>query len=191
MGDLVMAGKRNAAGPRIGEEAVRASTGKSWAEWFGLLDAAGAATMDHRAIVAWLVENHEVGGWWRQMVAVSYEQARGLRAVHEKPDGYEISVSRTVAVDAATLFAAWTDGRMRRGWLPDAAISFRAQVPGKSLRFAWIDGKSDVHATFQSKGAGKCAVNVQQRKLPSAAAAKRMKSHWAAALDALKQQLEG
>lgn len=186
-----MVAKGNPVGPKIGDDAVRAATGKPWAEWFDLLDAAGAAGMDHREIVAWLTKEHGIGSWWRQMVAVTYEQTRGLRAVHEKRAGFEISVSRTVAVDVATLFAAWTDRRRRRAWLPDATISFRSQVPGKSLRFDWIDGESDVHAAFQPKGAGKCAVNVQHARLPSAAAAARMKDYWATVLDALKQRLEG
>jgi hypothetical protein len=186
-----MVSKKNAVGPKIGDEAVRAATGMSWADWFAALDAAGARAMDHRGIVAWLAEGHALGSWWRQMVAVTYEQARGMRAVHEKPAGFEISVTRTLAVDAATLFAAWTDARKRHGWLPDAAITFRAKTVGKSLRFSWVDGKSDVHAAFHSKGSGKCAVNVQHAKLGSAAAAKRMKIYWSAALDALKAKLEG
>ncbi len=76
--------KTNATGLRIGDEAVRASTGKSWKEWYAALDEAGAAKLSHREIVAWLAEKHGVGGWWRQMVAVSYEQARGAaRAARE------------------------------------------------------------------------------------------------------------
>lgn len=182
--------KKRPVGPRIGDDAVRAATGKSWEDWFEFLDAADARTMDHREIVAWLVREHGMGSWWRQMVAVTYEQARGLRAVHEKPAGYEISVSRTIAVDLATLFAAWTDARKRRGWLPDPGIAFRSRTDGKSLRFAWVDGKSDVHAAFQARGEGKCSVNVQHARLASAAAAKRMKIYWSGALDALRAKLE-
>jgi uncharacterized protein YndB with AHSA1/START domain len=182
--------KTKETGLRIGDDAVRASTGKSWKEWFALLDAAKASNMDHREIAAWLVEHHDLGGWWQQMVAVSYEQARGLRAPHQKPDGFEISVSRTIATAGETLFAAWTDARRRRSWLPDAGITIRKSTAAKSLRFDWVDGKSDVETAFQPKGAGKCVVVVQHRKLPSATAAKKMKVYWAAALDALKEQLE-
>ena len=33
---------------RIADERVREKTGKGWAEWFTLLDRAGAATMSHK-----------------------------------------------------------------------------------------------------------------------------------------------
>ena len=32
-------------GPRMSDEAVKAKTGKSWKEWFALLDKAGAKKM--------------------------------------------------------------------------------------------------------------------------------------------------
>ncbi len=183
--------RTNATGLRIGDDAVRASTGKSWKEWYAALDEAGAAKLNHREIVAWLAENHGVGGWWRQMVAVSYEQARGLRAPHEKPGGFEISVSRTAAGTVEHLFAAWSDARKRKRWLPDTAFTIRRSTAGKSLRFTWVDGKSDVNVAFSAKGTGKCMVVVQHAKLPSAAAAKKMKAYWASALDSLKEQTEG
>ena len=36
--------------PGIGDEAVRAKTGRDWAEWLAVLDAAGAAKMTHKEI---------------------------------------------------------------------------------------------------------------------------------------------
>jgi len=41
-----------------------------------ILDKAGAKKMDHKQIVAYLSEQHQVGPWWQQMVTVGYEQAR-------------------------------------------------------------------------------------------------------------------
>ncbi|HEY4156870.1 MAG TPA: hypothetical protein VGM29_02190, partial [Polyangiaceae bacterium] len=40
----------------VTSEAVARRTGKNWAEWFALLDAAGAETMDHKGIVAVLAQ---------------------------------------------------------------------------------------------------------------------------------------
>ena len=57
-------------------EAVGLWLRKSWAEWFALLDAAGAADLDHRGIVAVLAQRHGVGPWWQQMVTSAYEKAR-------------------------------------------------------------------------------------------------------------------
>jgi len=73
--------------PGIRDEAVKARTGRDWAEWFAVLDQAGARKMTHRAIAVWLEKNHGLGGWWDQMVTVAYEPARGLRDKHQKPSG--------------------------------------------------------------------------------------------------------
>src|SRR5688500_12434104 len=92
--------------PRMSDEAVKARTGKKWDQWFAILDKAGAKEMSHKDIVKFLNSKHDVGPWWQQMVTVSYEQARGLRDKHEKPGGYQISVSRTVHSSLANLYKA-------------------------------------------------------------------------------------
>ena len=85
---------------------------RTWSRWFKHLDAAGAKKMTHQEIVAHLSDKHGVRPWWTQMVAVTYEQARGLRDKHEKPEGYEISVSRTIAAPVGKAFKAWTDEKI-------------------------------------------------------------------------------
>src|SRR5262245_34095830 len=99
--------------PRMSDAAVQAKTGKTWPEWFAILDRVGTKKMNHQEIVAFLNQEHGLGPWWEQMVAVSYEQDRGLREKHEKPNGFEISVSRTLPVGAARLFHAWQDEKIR------------------------------------------------------------------------------
>jgi len=58
-----------------------------------VLDKAGAKKMTHQEIVRYLNSEHAAGQWWQQMVTVTYEQQRGLRDKHERPSGYQISVS--------------------------------------------------------------------------------------------------
>src|SRR5690242_8170867 len=106
--------------PTMSDAAVAKATGKTWKEWFALLDKAGARTMTHKQIVAILTSRHRVGPWWQQMVTVEYERSRGLRKVHEKADGmFSISRSKTVPVPIATLFNAWSEPRARIKWLKD------------------------------------------------------------------------
>src|SRR4051794_10771179 len=92
----------------IGDDAVAAKTGKTWAQWYKLLDAAGCRTKTHREIVAVVSEKYDVGPWWRQMVTVGYERARGLRVKHQTAKGFSVSASKTVAVPIGKLYAAWT-----------------------------------------------------------------------------------
>src|ERR1051325_1802899 len=174
--------------PRMSDEAVQAKTGKTWLRWFKHLDAAGAKKMTHQEIVAHLRDKHEVRPWWQQMVAVTYEQARGLREMHEKPSGYEISVSRTIDASISKAFKAWVDDKTRKLWLP-ANFTIRKSTPNKTVRITWSDG-TDVVAGFYPKGEGKCQVVAQHAKLKDAKAGGKMKDFWAGALDRLKNSLE-
>lgn len=178
-----------ATAPRMSNAAVKAKTGKAWAEWFKILDKAGARKMGHQEIVALLSQQHGMGPWWQQMVAVTYEQQRGLRAKHEKPEGYQISVSRTLAASVSKVFKAWRDEKTRTTWLP-ASITIRKATANKSMRITWTDGKTSLEVNFYAKGADKSQLVVQHSKLPDAKAAARMKTYWARALDRLKEFLE-
>ena len=56
---------------------ARTATGRSHAEWRDALDAAGAASWDHRRLVDHLRAEHpELNAWWRETVARAYERAR-------------------------------------------------------------------------------------------------------------------
>ena len=174
----------------ISSDAVRARTGKGWDEWFAVLDAAGAKKMTHQQIVALLSERHGVGPWWQQMVTVGYEKERGLRQDHQKPDGYEISRSKTVDVPLAALFAAWRDAKLRARWLKEAVV-VRSATANKSMRISLGDGDTRVVVAFYDKGKGKSQVTVQHGKLADAQTAERMKAYWAGMLERLKEYAEG
>jgi uncharacterized protein YndB with AHSA1/START domain len=175
--------------PRMSDEAVESKTGKTWSRWFKHLDAAGGKRMTHQEITAHLSEKHGVRPWWTQMVAVTYEQARGLRDKHEKPQGYEISVSRTIDAPVGKAFKAWTVEKVRRQWLP-ANLEIRKATTNKTLRITWEDGKTSLAVAFLAKGADKSQVVAQHSKLPDAKAAAKMKKFWAKALDTLKELVE-
>lgn len=182
---------KTAAAPqmsRIGDEALKAKTGKTWAEWFAVLDKAGAAKMNHTEIADYLYKDQGCPGWYNQMVAVGYEQVHGLRQKHEKPEGYEISVSRTIGASAPVLFRAWNDARSRRAWLAED-ITIRKATPSKSMRVTWSDGKTSLDVHLYPKGNGKCQVVVQHAKLPNAKAAEKMKAYWSKALDRLQEKM--
>jgi len=174
--------------PRMSDAAVASKTGKTWPNWFKHLDAAGAKKMTHQQIAAHLRENG-VGPWWTQMVAVTYEQARGLRDKHQKPEGYEISVSRTIEAPVGKAFKAWTVEKLRQQWLP-AKLAIRKATTNKSLRITWEDGKTSLAVAFLPKGANKSQVVAQHSKLPNATSANRMKKFWSEALERLKFLLE-
>jgi len=173
---------------RMSDSAVQTKTGKTWSEWFSILDSAGAQSRTHKEIVA-LLAPHGVGPWWRQMVTVTYEQARGMREKHQTPSGYTANASRTVAVPVDRLFEAWSDEALRRRWLPDAELTIRKATPGKSLRISWGDG-TNVDVGLLAKGDSRSQIAVEHAKLPDAEAVGRAKDYWKRALDRLREILE-
>ena len=62
--------------PEISNRVVKTGTGKTWDDWFSILDEAGEAKLGHRAIVAVLQKYYQVDDWWQQSITVAYERAR-------------------------------------------------------------------------------------------------------------------
>jgi len=175
--------------PRMTDAAVSAKTGKVWKEWFAILDKAGAKKMSHQEIVKVLNSEHEVGPWWGQMVTATYEQARGMRDRHEKPAGYEISISRTLSVPVSAVYKAFATQKARARWLDENDWTVRLAKANKSMRVTWKDGKSSLDIAFYPKDANKSQVVVQHGKLPDAKSAAKMKTYWSGALDRLRNVL--
>ena len=177
------------SGPRMSDEAVAAKTGKNWKQWFTIIDKAGGRKMTHQEIVKLLNSKHNVGPWWGQMVTVTYEQQSGLRQNHEKPDGFQVSVSRTVNTPLSSLYSAFESSASRKEWLGEDGLVTRKATKNKSMRVTWKDGKTSLEINFYSKAKDKSQVVVQHSKLASAGAAARMKTYWAKALDRLRDHL--
>lgn len=96
MSDPGVTGRRDG----VSDEALAAATGKTWPEWFAILDAEGATSWNHSVIARWLDANYPLGGWWAQGVTVGYEQARGIRAPGQRQDGsFEASVTKTLPLE--------------------------------------------------------------------------------------------
>jgi hypothetical protein len=119
-----------------GDQAVLIATGKDWKVWFEILDLAGGQGMDHKGIVAYLKDNFTLSPWWQQQVTVSYEQARGLRRVHEMPDCYQISRSKTIAKPISSLYTAWVEPDLRETWLGLVSMQIRSARKDQSLRIS-------------------------------------------------------
>ncbi|TNH31099.1 hypothetical protein FHG89_04110 [Micromonospora orduensis] len=176
---------------RIADDLVRARTGRGWAEWFALLDAASATERTHTEIARHLVAEHDVSGWWAQSITVGYEQARGLRAPGQRRGGgFEASASRTVAVPAPRLFEAFADETARARWLPDVEVRVRTATAPRSFRADWAGGPTRIVVGFDAVGESKTRVNVLHEKLTGAEQAAELKAYWRERLAALKVLLE-
>jgi uncharacterized protein YndB with AHSA1/START domain len=174
----------------MSDEAIRNRTGRGWEEWFDLLDEWGAAERGHTEIARWVAQEHRVNGWSSQSVTVSYERARGGRALGEHADGFAITASKTVAVPVERLYEAFVNSSRRKRWLPDGKLRVRTSSKPKSARFDWGDGETRVNVGFTAKGEGKSTVALEHSRLADAKQAERMKAYWRDRVAALRALLE-
>jgi hypothetical protein len=177
------------APPPVSDEAVRKATGRGWDEWFAILDDAGAVGWKHPDIARWVVAEHGISGWWAQSVTVGFERARGLRAEHQRPSGFSLSVTKTVNVPVERLYEAFAEPKQRSGWLGHAA-RLRSTTAPRTLNLDWGDG-SRVAARFTAQGPAKSQVALQQDPLRDASAVEELRAFWQPRLAGLKKQLEG
>jgi uncharacterized protein YndB with AHSA1/START domain len=170
---------------------IRRRTGRGWEEWFDLLDDSGAAERTHREIARWVADllGIEPLVWEAQAVTISYERARGMRAVGEHEDGFAVTVSRTVDVPVAQLYDAFADETLRHRWLPDGQLRERTATRPRSARYDWGGDGSRVSVTFVDKDA-KSTVALEHRRLADADHADRTKRFWRERLSTLKSRLE-
>jgi hypothetical protein len=164
-----------------------ARTGRTWAQWLALLDAAGGKTMPHGEL-AQHVFDLGVPGWWAQTVAVGYERIRGRREIGQRMDGsYEASKSKTLAAPVRAVYRALTHAPTRRKWI-EVPVRVRTAVANKTVRMTWDDGTS-VEAYLVAKGPAKTQLAIAHRKLSDRTALARAKQEWTARLGALEQLL--
>ncbi|HEV3376277.1 MAG TPA: hypothetical protein VG126_03260 [Thermoleophilaceae bacterium] len=174
------------------DEEIRRRTGRGWEEWFDLLDEWGAAERPHREIARHVAEQLGIEPlvWEAQAVTVSYERARGLRAVGQHADGFRVNVSKTVAVAVERLYDAVVDESLRARWLPEGELRERTSTRPRSARFDWGEGDTRVHVAFDAKGDSKSTVALEHSRLTDAEEAERMRAFWRERLAALSAGLE-
>jgi hypothetical protein len=145
------------AEPGMSDEAIRRATGKGWDEWFALLDAWGGTAHNHTEIARHVYETYGIDGWWAQGVTVGYERARGMRALHERPDGFSMNASKTFPVPLARLFAAFVNDDERTHWLEGIALRTRTSQENKSARFDVLPGDTRLAVYFTARGPEKAS----------------------------------
>ncbi|RKG89579.1 SRPBCC domain-containing protein [Corallococcus terminator] len=208
LAELATLGKKPAAAKkkaliteRVTDAAVKEATGRDWKTWMRALDAAGAAELNHKQLVAHLAREVE-SSWWQQSISVAYEQARGKRVVGETATtGFQVGVVRTLPMTAPKLWA-WLTTQPERWLGPGATLKLeagspyavpkrrgapgvqgevRVVKPGQRLRMTWQPDGWKKPATLQFTLAPKprgVAFQVHMEKLPDAKAREAMREHW-------------
>ena len=166
------------ADPGVSDAAVQRATGKSWDEWFALVDAWQGTTHNHTEIARHVYETYGIDGWWAQNVTVGYERARGMRALHERPDGFSGNASKTFPVSVERLFSAFVEPDEREHWLEELELRNRTSQPNKSARFDVLPEDGRLAVTFVAKGPEKSSAQLQQDRLADADEVAGWKALW-------------
>lgn len=177
------------AGGGITDTAIRKATGKGWGEWYDLLDSAGAREMTHQQLRS-VIGREGAGEWWQQMIAVAYEQARGIRGKQHKDEGFAATASKTLKAGVTRVYAAWTEDEARSAWIDSTGWNIRRATPYKNLRITWVDGHSHIEVFLWPRGEGRTLIQVEHNKLGSLGDVQRLKAFWGVALERLRELLE-
>jgi hypothetical protein len=177
--------------PSIPETTVKSKTGRTWAEWFRMLDAANCQRLGHREITGLLRNMFDVTPWWQKAIADEYilGRSRKARKAPAPAGAFAASVTRTFNVPRPVIAQAFENARLRSGWLRVEGVTERTGTPGRVVRLEWPDG-TRVEARLLAKSADKCTVIVEQTRLTGGPAVTRAKAEWKAAFDRLRTRLE-
>jgi hypothetical protein len=172
------------AEPELGDDAVRAATGRGWEEWCDLLDRWPGHREGHTAIATHVRDDLGIDGWWAQTVTVGYERITGLRLPYQKADGtFSAGRSRTVSVDGEALRAMLLSDADRRDLFPGHDTTLRSKPTAKSLRIGI--GPGVALFSLDAKPDGRVTISVSHDKLPTPADVDEWKHYWGEWLDAV------
>jgi uncharacterized protein YndB with AHSA1/START domain len=198
------------------EEAVQKATGKSWQQWFDILNRQQANKMNHTDIARWISESYtsQVSPWWTQSITVGYEYYIGRRVKGQTLDaGFEVGVQKTINAPIEKVWQFITSKKGAKLWLGNlkeelelqkgatyttasgATGEIRSVYPQQKLRLTWTPKGRDSATTVQiymlcpRNQANKTNLQFHQEKLADANERQAMKEHWRGALSAIEKSI--
>lgn len=191
----------------VTDAACRAHTGRSLADWFAAIEAAGLGGKRRDAIQMVYDETGRGNNvWWPTTVWVEYERARGVLKKDGRPEGYNICCTKGFKQSPTELFPHFATEAAWASWVPGwkgevvEGASFTCGTasgtvgrvrPGKDIRLAWNSpgfGPSEIEVQFNVVG-GKTTVNIFHKRLATRDEADGLRRAWGEALDRLKARV--
>ena len=171
--------------PGMADDKIRAGSGRTWDEWFRILDDWDATERTHRDIARWLHDEQGVPGWWAQNVTVGYERARGMRARNQTSRGFEVSVQRTMRAPADRVSGAFTQAPARNRWLDRGSLTPRSSQPKRAAADFDANDGSRVTIYLEERSASGTTVLVSHTKLAGPGDVRTRRAYWRERLAAL------
>jgi uncharacterized protein YndB with AHSA1/START domain len=193
----------------VSDENVKKETGKSFAEWWKVLDAFGGPAKGRREIGGYLYGELKVDPWWSATLQVEYERHKGVVEKDGRGKGYTICATKSVKAAPEKCFAMWASGEALDEWFgPKNVLDLKAGgslsngdgnaadvkgvTPGKTIRLVWKDASAPgtpVEIKFQP-APGKTTVMVTHDRLQTREEADGLRAAWGEALERMKKLVE-
>jgi uncharacterized protein YndB with AHSA1/START domain len=194
----------------LDDVSCKAATGKSYADWFALLDSVDALKKGRRESVHVLYNtmgnNNNVDGWWATTIYVAYEAHKGIVKKDGHAEGYTICVTKSIGAPVSKTYGVWTSAQGFAELFGDGGTqelveggsirckggckgAFKRIRPDKDLRFTWEHPGCTmpmvVDVTFEDNK-GKTMMNVMTSRIQTRGEADGLRDAWAGALAKLK-----
>lgn len=193
----------------VTDEACKAATGKTFAEWFAHLDSIDGIKIGRRESIHTMLPPNK-DPWWPTTIYVQYEDHKGIKKKDGLGEGYSICATKTIAAPVDKTYKVWTDPATFKEMFGDngkqdvsegGAIScdagckatFTRVRENKDLRFTWEHPGStapmQVDVMFQDNK-GKTLMNVMTSRIQTRGESDGLRNAWGEALTRLKALAE-
>ena len=195
------------------DAAIKKDTGKSFKEWFAILDEAGGPALGRRALSQLVViEPKAMLVTWGPSINFEYEKKHGIVEKDGRPKGYTICITKSIAAPPAAVYAVAGDGKTWKKWFGTNAKAdvkeggkyscddgdqgtFTRVRENKDLRMTVENprhaGLDPYDIAFQVAPKDKTMLMVTINRIPSRELADELRDSWTAAFDQLKALVEG
>ncbi|MBR6459776.1 MAG: hypothetical protein IKS49_06430 [Actinomycetaceae bacterium] len=167
-----------------------ATTGRSFDDWFDILDNAGAESWPHWKIKRYLGGKRKNDEWWASAVAEAYERARGSNPAHST---YSAKATKTVAAGLAEVWGLIDNEDERRAWL-DIELEERSRQAQSALYSELADGsKVTISLRENPRATGSknsTLVTIRHSGLANEASLDETKAFWRSALATLAATID-
>lgn len=166
----------------ITDHLVYARTGRSWEQWYELLDGMGAQGLPQREITEKLIADHALSKWWARSITKAFEYRIGRRLMRQVNSGtFQTSTSKTLPCDMDITLHFWKEHLGIAGSFNGISFISEPSVQQTGKWRYWkvelADG-SKVSVVIGEKPKGKSHLAVNHEKLEDAQAMGTWKSFW-------------
>ena len=166
---------------------ISVSTGKTMADWVGILDANNGKNLKEKEIIHLLMDQFRVSPEWASIITANYFETHGIVQSSVGRETFDITATKTFALALHVIEEYFSDESLRLSWMELPLTAVKVQT-GKSIRYEGL-AEGSLLVTFNGKSQDKCQITIQHLKLASEETAGKMQEFWKEKLNALAKAL--